>query len=41
MTALICVHLAACLWFFSAKLNDFDPQTWVVKFGIQDSAVGR
>lgn len=34
ITALVCVHLVACMWFLSAKLNNFHPNTWVVRFGI-------
>lgn len=36
-TVLLLVHLAACLWYFSAKISNFSPDTWVVRRGIQDS----
>lgn len=36
-SVLLLVHLAACLWYFSAKLSNFSPDTWVVRRGIQDS----
>jgi uncharacterized membrane protein YbaN (DUF454 family) len=26
------VHLTACFWFLSAKLEDFAEATWVVRF---------
>ncbi len=34
---LFMVHLMACMWFLVAKLNDFDPDSWVVVHGILDS----
>jgi len=40
-TALICLHIVASLWFLSAKLNDFGPDTWVARFGIKDASNGR
>lgn len=36
-SVLLLVHLAACLWYFSARLSNFSPDTWVVRRGIQDS----
>mmetsp|Transcript_15490 Transcript_15490/g.28098 ORF Transcript_15490/g.28098 Transcript_15490/m.28098 type:complete len:700 (+) Transcript_15490:60-2159(+) len=35
-TIFILLHIIACFWFFSAKLTDFEPDTWVVKNGYQD-----
>lgn len=29
-------HIVACLWIFSARLNNFSPDTWVVRYGFQD-----
>lgn len=40
MTAIILVHLMACLWFYSAKFQDFDVNTWVVTFGYIDMSIG-
>lgn len=40
MTAIILVHLMACLWFYSAKFQDFEVNTWVVRFGFIDMSVG-
>lgn len=34
---LLLVHLTACIWYLSAKLSNFSPDTWVVRKGIQDS----
>jgi hypothetical protein len=29
-------HLFACFWFLTAKIDDFIPDTWVVRMGIVD-----
>jgi hypothetical protein len=29
-------HLAACFWYFIAKINDFDSDTWVARLGFID-----
>lgn len=34
-----CVHLMGCIWFFTAKIMDFEPDTWVVRCGYIDSPV--
>jgi len=33
------VHLMSCAWFLSAKFDDFNPDTWVVRGGYIDSSV--
>lgn len=38
MTVCICVHIMGCFWFFSAKIQDFGPDTWVVRYGYADSS---
>lgn len=35
-TIFVLLHIVACFWFFSAKLTDFEPDTWVVRYGFQD-----
>jgi hyperpolarization activated cyclic nucleotide-gated potassium channel 1 len=35
-TVLILVHLGACMWFYSARLGDFQPDTWVFRRDLQD-----
>ena len=30
------VHLMACLWYLLAKIEDFSPDTWVVRADILD-----
>lgn len=32
------VHLVGCLWFLSAKLDDFNPDTWVVRLNYLDQS---
>lgn len=33
-----CVHLMGCVWFFTAKISDFEMETWVVRYGFVDSS---
>ena len=33
---MIIVHLIGCLWFFTAKLSAFSPDTWVSRYGMLD-----
>jgi CRP-like cAMP-binding protein len=41
LTVLVCLHIMACFWYFAAKLNDLDPDTWVFRFGYMDATEGR
>lgn len=34
------VHIIACLWYFCARLDDFNPDTWVTSGGLLDSEEG-
>jgi hypothetical protein len=36
VTVFFLVHLVGCFWFLSAKLDDFNPDTWVVRLGYID-----
>lgn len=36
----MCVHIMGCFWFFTAKLENFTPETWVVKYGYYDESEG-
>jgi CRP-like cAMP-binding protein len=38
-TIFILLHIIACFWYFSAKLTDFEYDTWVVVNGLQDDDV--
>ena len=31
------IHVVGCLWYFLAKLDDFSPDTWVVRAGLLDA----
>lgn len=32
-------HLVACLWFLLAKLDNFGPETWVARRGLEPSSM--
>jgi len=36
MYVLVTVHIMACFWHFSAKIVNFDIDTWVVRYELQD-----
>ena len=40
-TALLCLHLISCFWYFSAKLDGFAPETWVVRYGMRNDSDGE
>jgi voltage-gated potassium channel Kch len=31
VTVFISAHIVACMWYFTAKLDNFGPDTWVVR----------
>ena len=33
------LHLISCGWYFIAKVEDFHPDTWVVRIGILDNTL--
>ena len=37
-TALLFTHIFACIWYLSAKFNDFSEETWVARFGYRDAS---
>ena len=37
LTVTIAVHVFSCMWYFSAKIENFSPDTWVVRYNYQDS----
>ena len=41
VTVVLLVHLCGCAWFLSAKFQDFDPDTWVVRMGYVDKGPGE
>lgn len=38
---LVLCHSFACLWFLLAKLDDFQDETWVSRYGYVDVGLGR
>ena len=38
---LIMTHLAAIFFYFSARLSDFDEDTWVVRYNLQGETYFR
>ena len=36
----VIVHIIGCFWYLTAKLSDFGPDTWVVRFGMSDADSG-
>jgi hypothetical protein len=38
---LLLAHFTACMWYFSAKLDNFNPDTWVMRYGYQDESSGE
>mmetsp|Transcript_6805 Transcript_6805/g.12291 ORF Transcript_6805/g.12291 Transcript_6805/m.12291 type:complete len:645 (+) Transcript_6805:1942-3876(+) len=39
-TVLFCVHIMGCIWFLTARIDGFTPDSWVVRRGILDADVG-
>ncbi|CAG9325896.1 unnamed protein product [Blepharisma stoltei] len=37
----IIAHFIACIWIYSAKLDDFGPDTWIVRYDLHNSGRGR
>lgn len=33
----ICIHIFACFFYYANVYNDFSPDSWAVRYGIQDS----
>ena len=38
-SALLALHIVACLWHFSAKVYDFEQDTWVFRYGFLDLSI--
>ena len=30
-------HIMACIWFYFARLNNFNPDTWVARYNYVDA----
>ncbi|CAG9321591.1 unnamed protein product [Blepharisma stoltei] len=35
----VSLHLVGCMWFYSARFDDFSPDTWVVRLGYMDKPI--
>jgi hypothetical protein len=35
---IIIIHITACLFYLLAKLDELNPETWVVRYGFQDES---
>jgi hyperpolarization activated cyclic nucleotide-gated potassium channel 2 len=35
------IHIFACCWYFTAKMQDFDSGTWVYRYGYMESTQGE
>jgi len=34
-TSILLTHIFACFWYLIAKFEDFDPDTWVIRMGLE------
>lgn len=39
LSILISIHIFGCVFYFSCVVNEFSPDTWVVRYGYQDSPI--
>lgn len=39
-TVLVCAHIIACIWVFIAKVDGYNPDTWVVRHEYRDDSDG-
>lgn len=37
-TVSVCVHIMGCLWYYIAKMKNFDESTWVYELDFQDES---
>jgi hypothetical protein len=38
---ILAIHIIACVWYYTAKLDGFSPDTWVVRSGYIDKSIGE
>lgn len=38
-TIVICIHIVTCFWYYSAKIEGFNPETWVVRNELMESDI--
>ena len=39
LSILLCVHIMACFWYYSSKIEGFNPDTWVSRSGIDQDEI--
>jgi hypothetical protein len=39
ISVLVVCHIFACMWYFICKLQDYDPETWVVRYDLKDEDI--
>ena len=39
MSIIISVHIISCLWFYTSKIDEFSPNTWVIRYNFQDKDI--
>jgi Ion channel len=40
-TVIVAVHISACFWYLTAKLSEFDEDTWIMRYGYIDDSNGK
>lgn len=38
---ILAIHIIACFWYYTAKIDGFSPDTWVVRSGYIDKSIGE
>lgn len=38
---LLITHFTACMWYYSARLDDFNPDTWIVRYNFQNDSKSK
>ena len=36
---IIAVHIVSCIWFYTSKIDEFSPDTWVIRYNYQDKDI--
>ena len=40
-TVVVSVHIASCIWYLTAKLDDFSPECWIIRNNLSDSSISK
>ena len=38
MIVLVMCHVTACLWYLLAQIEGIHPESWVIRYGLQDAS---